>query len=105
MTLSPACTLEEVDGVLSLGQEQAVGGARDGDVEEVLEALEISHGKLRVEASHDALEKLSRRGGVGIAWVDAAEEVEDDLRLASPKWGGRRHGANRPWSSHAGNSR
>ena len=81
MTVGHACALEEFDGILSLGQEHAIMGARNGDAEGVVEAPKIGHGKLRVEASHDALEKLSRRGGVGVAWVDAAEEVEDELQV------------------------
>jgi hypothetical protein len=61
MTLSHARPLEEIDGVLSLRQEQAVGG--DGDAEEVVKSAQVGHGELRLEASHESLQKSGSRGG------------------------------------------
>ena len=44
MTLGHAGTLEQVHGILSLGEEEAVRGPRDRDLEEVMELPEICHG-------------------------------------------------------------
>ena len=55
MTLGHAGMLEQVHGILSLEEEEAVGGPRDRDPEEVMELSEICHGKLRVKKSDDVL--------------------------------------------------
>jgi len=57
MTLSHARPLEEIDGVLSLRQEQAVRGAGDGDAEEVVKSTQVGHGELRPESGHESLQK------------------------------------------------
>ena len=54
MTLGHAGTLEQVCSILSLGEEEAVGGPRDTDPEEVMELPEICHGELRVKKPDDA---------------------------------------------------
>jgi len=51
--LGHACALLKVGGVLSLRQKQAVGEAGDGGAKEVVEVVEIGHGKLGVEAGRD----------------------------------------------------
>jgi hypothetical protein len=37
--------LEKLNNILSLGEEQAIGRARDGDAEEVVKRAEIRHRK------------------------------------------------------------
>ena len=55
MTLSHACALKKLDRVLSLGEEETIGGARDSDAEEVVEGAKIRHGKLGAQPSHNVL--------------------------------------------------
>jgi hypothetical protein len=55
VTLSHASALENVHGVLSLQQEQAIERARDRDAEEVVQVAEVGHGKLRGKLGHDLL--------------------------------------------------
>lgn len=55
MTLSHARALEKLDGVLSLGEEETIGGARDSDAEEVVKSAKVCHGELGAQPSHDAL--------------------------------------------------
>jgi len=54
VTLGHACPLKKV---LPLGEEETVGGACDGDPEEVVEVAKISHGELRVQTLGDALQE------------------------------------------------
>ena len=54
MTLSHASLLEKIYGVLSLRQEQAVGGACDGDAKKVVESAKVCHGELGAEMIGDA---------------------------------------------------
>src|SRR5438128_539892 len=49
VTLSHARTLEEVERILLLGQEQAGSRARVRDAEEVVQGAKVGHGELRVE--------------------------------------------------------
>jgi hypothetical protein len=56
VTLGHAGTLEEVKGVLSLGQVEVVRRACDGDPQEVMEIAEVRHGKLGVKTLGDALQ-------------------------------------------------
>jgi len=74
VTLGHASPLKKLDCVLSLGQEQPVGGALDGDVEEVMEIPKICHGELGVEPIDDAL-KEGRRGGGEDDVVDVQQQV------------------------------
>jgi hypothetical protein len=64
VTLGHASPLKKLDCVLSLGQEQPVGGVLDGDVEEVMEIPKICHGELGVEPIDEALKEGRRGGGV-----------------------------------------
>jgi hypothetical protein len=43
LTLGHACSLQEVNGILPLGEEEAVNGARDGDAEEVVKSTLVRH--------------------------------------------------------------
>jgi hypothetical protein len=63
MTLSHARALKKLDGVLSLGEEEAIGGTRDSNAEEVVKSAKIRHGELRAQLSHDALQEGRGRGG------------------------------------------
>jgi hypothetical protein len=80
VTLSHASALEKLNGVLSLRQEDPVGGARDGDVEDVMEVPKVCHGELRVKKSDEALKKIRRRGGEDDV-VDVEEQVGETLTL------------------------
>lgn len=55
MALGHASPLEKVDGVLSLRQMKAVGGALDGDAEEVVEIPKIHHGELVMETTSEVV--------------------------------------------------
>jgi hypothetical protein len=55
MALGHASPLEKVDGVLSLRQMKAVGGALDGDAEEVVEIPKIRHGELVMETTSEVV--------------------------------------------------
>jgi hypothetical protein len=57
MTLSHARALKKLDGVLSLGEEEAIVGMRDNNAEEVVKSAKIRHGELRAQPSHDALQE------------------------------------------------
>jgi hypothetical protein len=46
MTLGYAGTLEKLNSILALQEEQLVRGARDGDAEEEMECTEVSHCEL-----------------------------------------------------------
>jgi hypothetical protein len=87
VTLSHACTLQKVHSILSLGQKETVGGASDGDAEEVVEVAEVSHGELRIEFGHDVLEKSRRRSGEDDV-VDVEQQVGDLTPLLVNKEGG-----------------
>jgi hypothetical protein len=63
MTLSHAHALKKLDGVLSLGEEEAIGGTRDSNAEEVVKGAKIRHGELRAQPSHEALQEGRGRGG------------------------------------------
>jgi hypothetical protein len=63
LAVSHASALKDVDGVLPLVEEHALGTTLDGDPQEVVECPEILHRKLLLEAGDDATEKL--RGGGG----------------------------------------
>jgi hypothetical protein len=74
VTLGHASPLKKLDCVLSLGQEQPVGGVLDGDVEEVMEIPKICHGELGVEPIDDALKECWRGGGEDDV-VDVQQQV------------------------------
>jgi len=63
MTLSHARTLKKLDGVLSLGEEEAIRGACDSDAKEVVEGAKICHGELGAQPSHNALKERRGRSG------------------------------------------
>ena len=58
VTLGQASPLEEVQHILALAEEQPVGGARDGDPEEVVQLTKVRHGELGVKTSGDASEQV-----------------------------------------------
>jgi hypothetical protein len=76
VTLSHAGALKQVDSILSLGEEEAVGGTRDRDPEEMMKVLEICHGELGVKGLGDATKKPSRRGCQDDV-VDVEQQVGD----------------------------
>jgi hypothetical protein len=49
VTLGHARLLKKVDSILSLAEEETVGGASDGYPQEVMELPKVCHGKLRVK--------------------------------------------------------
>ena len=79
VTLGHACTLEKIQRVLALGEEEPVGGARDGDPEEVVEVAEVCHGELRVQTLGDALQESWSRGR-----QDDVVDVEEQVRRGTP---------------------
>lgn len=46
--------LKKINGVMLLGQKETIGGARDGDAEEVVESSKVYHGELGAEPVGDA---------------------------------------------------
>jgi hypothetical protein len=46
MALRHACTLEKLNSILTLREEQAISRARDGDAEKVVKCAEVRHRKL-----------------------------------------------------------
>jgi hypothetical protein len=54
LALGHASTLKEVDDVLALVKEHALGTALDGDPQKVVERPEVLHRKLLLEARDDA---------------------------------------------------
>jgi hypothetical protein len=77
VTLSHAGALKLVDSILSLGEEEAVGGTRDRDPEEMMKVPEICHGELGVKGLGDATKKPSRRGCQDDV-VDVEQQVGDE---------------------------
>jgi hypothetical protein len=49
LTVSHASALEDVDSVLALVEEQALGAAVDGDPQEVVQLTQVLHGELLLE--------------------------------------------------------
>jgi hypothetical protein len=68
-----ASAFKDVDGVLPLVEEHALGMTLDGDPQEVVEHPQVLHRKLLLEAGDDATQKL--RGGGGEDDVVDVEEV------------------------------
>ena len=60
VTLGHARPLEAVQRILVLAEEQPVGGARDGDPEEVMQLSKVRHGELGVKTSCDPPEQVRR---------------------------------------------
>jgi hypothetical protein len=76
VTLSHASTLEHICSILTLGEEEAVGGTRDRDPEEMMKIPKICHGELGVQKLGDATKKPSRRGCQNDV-VDVEQQVGD----------------------------
>lgn len=53
--------VDDLFGVLSLGEEEAMGGARDADAEEVLKRAKVLHGELRAKAVNDEAQQPCSR--------------------------------------------
>jgi hypothetical protein len=87
LALSHASALEEVDSVLLLVKEHALGPVLDGDPLEVVEGPEVLHRKLLLEAGDDATQK-PRGGGGEHDVVDVEEEVRN-IRTAMEDEQGR----------------
>jgi len=56
VTLGHARLLKKIHRILPLAKEEPVGGASDGDPQEVMELPKVRHGELRVKAIDDATE-------------------------------------------------
>jgi hypothetical protein len=78
VTLGHASTLQEIKGVLSLRQEEAVIGVRDGDAEKVVKIAEVRHGELGVESLGDTLEEV-RRGSSEDDIIDVEEQARNTI--------------------------
>jgi hypothetical protein len=76
VTLSHAGALKQICSILTLGEEEAVGGTRDRDPEEMMKISEICHGELGVKELGDATKKPSRRGCQDDV-VDVEQQVGD----------------------------
>jgi hypothetical protein len=86
MTLSHAHVLKKLDGVLSLGEEEAIGGTSDNNAEEVVKSANIRHGELRAQPSHDALQEGQGRGSENDV-VDVQQEVGETRPLSENEKG------------------
>jgi hypothetical protein len=75
LAFNHASAFKDVDGVLPLVEEQALGMALDGDPQEVVERPEVLHRKLPLEAGDDATQKLGGGGG-----EDDVVDVEEEVR-------------------------
>jgi hypothetical protein len=97
VTLSHTGALKQICSILSLGEEETVGGTRDTDPEEMMKIPEICHGELGVKGLGDATKKPSRRGcqndvvdveqqvgDVGTLFVDKERCVQDRSGEAGP---------------------
>jgi hypothetical protein len=97
VTLSHAGALEQISNILTLGEEEAIGGTRDRDPEEVMKVPEICHSELGVKELGDAMKKPRRRGcqndvidveqqvgNVGTLFVDKERCVGGRCGEASP---------------------
>jgi hypothetical protein len=84
--------LKQICSILTLGEEEAVRGARDRDPEEMMKILEICHGELGVKELSDATKKPCRRGCQNDV-VDVEQQVGDVCTLSVDKEGcvGDRH--------------
>jgi hypothetical protein len=87
LALSHASVLEEVDNVLSLVKEHALGTMLDGDPQEVMEHPQVLHHKLLLKAGDDATQEPSGGGGEHNI-VDVEEEVHS-VRAATEEEQGR----------------
>ena len=66
--------LENIESVLSLGEEHPLGVTSNGKAEEVMELAQVSHGKLSAESGDDTLKKGRCRGREDDV-VDVEEQV------------------------------
>jgi hypothetical protein len=80
MALEHASTLEMLNCILALREEQPVRGARDGDAEEVVERPKVSHRELRAEARSDVTQEV-QRGGRQVDVVDVEQQVGDVVSI------------------------
>ena len=69
-----AGTVEDLQGVLFLGKEQATRSGGDVDAEEVVERAEVGHGEFAVKSLDDGVEHRARAGGEDDV-VDVEEQV------------------------------
>jgi hypothetical protein len=76
VALSHTGALKQVGSILSLGEEEAVGGTCDRDPEEMMKIPEICHGELGVKGLSDATKKPSRQGCQNDV-VDIEQQVGD----------------------------
>ena len=63
LAFNHASAFKDVDGVLSLVEEQALGTALDGDPQKVVERPQVLHRKLMLEAGDDATQEPIGGGG------------------------------------------
>jgi hypothetical protein len=75
LAFNHASAFKDVDGVLPLVEEHALGTALDGDPQEVVERPEVLHRKLPLEEGDDATQKLEGGGG-----EDDVVDVEEEVR-------------------------
>jgi hypothetical protein len=62
IAISHASALEDVDGVLTLVEEQALGSTLDGDPQEMVQLTQILHRKLLLQGGDDASQKAEGGG-------------------------------------------
>jgi hypothetical protein len=97
VTLSHPGALEQICSILTLREEEAIGGTRDRDPEKVMKIPEICHGELGVKELGDVTKKPRRRGcqndvidveqqvgDVGTLFVDKKRSVGGRRGEASP---------------------
>jgi hypothetical protein len=80
VTLGHPSPLKKINGVMLLGQKEAVRGARDRDAKEVVESTEVCHGELGAEPIGDAPQKgRGRRRQDDV--VDVEQQVSDIISI------------------------
>ena len=87
MTFGHARLLKKIHRVLPLAEEEPVGGASDGDPQEMMELPKVRHGELRVKATDDAAEQ-SFRGSREDDVVDVQQQVGTGAALSVDEEGG-----------------
>jgi hypothetical protein len=75
LAFNHASVFKDVDSVLPLVEEHALGTTLDCDPQEVVERPEVLHRKLPLEAGDDVTQKLEGGGG-----EDDAIDVEEEVR-------------------------
>jgi hypothetical protein len=85
LAVGHASPLQDVEGVLTLMQEETLGPVFGSDAEEVMERPQVLHRKLPLEGDDGALQEVGGRGGEDNV-VDV-EEVDEVLASSVDKEG------------------